>query len=437
MRGHVRQRGKTWSYVIDVGEHKVQRCDCGGRFWLERTPLDACPKCGGQLHEHLERRQRWTSGFSTRREAEAALTEALSSLQKGTYIPPTKMTVRDYLTDEWLPAVKATVKPSTYISYEMHVYRHINPVLGPSLLQRLSAGAINGFYSKLRTEPRKPVQQSRQKQPKSSKATTRDKSEKEELETPPPLSPLTVRRIHATLRKALGDAVKWGRIPRNPAVAADPPKIKAGDRKEMKTWTARELQAFLQSVKGTRLYPLWLVLATTGMRRGEALGLRWEDVDMQNARISVRQSMTTVGYEIRVGEPKTGRGRNISLDPATVAALKALRQQQREEQMLWKKAGYSDSGYVFRQENGLPYHPNRITKVFEDAVETSGQPRIRLHDLRHTFATLALGAGVHPKVVSERLGHASITITLDTYSHAIPALHEEAAIKIASLIVPS
>jgi integrase len=168
----------------------------------------------------------------------------------------------------------------------------------------------------------------------------------------------------------------------------------------------------------------------------EALGLRWEDVDLEQSRLSIRQNMTTDGYKVVIGTPKTGRGRSLDLDPATVDALRSFRKQQLEEKVLWRQAGYVDSGFVFRQENGQPYHPNRITKLFEAAVKASGQPRIRLHDLRHTYATLALGEGVNAKYVSERLGHASITITLDIYSYAIPARSAEAAAKVAATFVP-
>jgi integrase len=143
-----------------------------------------------------------------------------------------------------------------------------------------------------------------------------------------------------------------------------------------------------------------------------------------------------VGYKLTIGDPKSGHGRNISLDPGTVAALRALHKQQLEEQIRWKKAGYVDSGLVLRKENGQTYHPDLISQKFQKAVRDSKQPRVRLHDLRHTHATLALQAGIHPKVVQERLGRASIQITLDLYSHAIPAMHEEAAAKVAALFMP-
>jgi integrase len=423
MRGHVRQRGSTWYYLVDLGNQQMQRCDCGFRAWVERKPLDSCPKCGRDLISRIERRQTQKGGYPTRREAQTALTTVLARMQQGSYVEPARVTLRDYLTDEWLPAVKAKVKPSTYLSYETHVHRHINPAIGSVPLQKLTPTILDAFYGTLSTEPRKPVHQPRRK------------NDAEEGPAAKPLSPLTCRKVHATLHKALADAVRKDRLLRNPADAADPPKTKSARTHDMKTWTAKELRAFLESAEGTRLYPLWLILATTGMRRGEALGLGWDDVDMENARLSIRQNMVSVGYKVQIGRPKTGHGRNISLDPATLAVLKSLRRQQLEEKMQWQQAGYIDSGYVFRRENGTPYHPDLISQAFDKAVRDSMQPRIRLHDLRHTHATLALQAGVHPKVVSERLGHASISITLDIYSHAIPAMEEEAAARVAALFL--
>lgn len=436
MRGHVRQRGKTWSYIIDLGNQKAQRCDCGARFWLERKPLESCSKCGGELRERVERRQREQGGFKTRKETQLALAKVMNDLQQGNYIEPAKVNLRDYLTDEWLPAVKATIKPSTYLSYQIHVERHISPAIGSIPLQKLSGATLNAFYGQLLSEPRAPVKQPAKRKPESNKRSAAESGSSPQPDTKAkPLSSLTVRKIHTTLHKALADAVRWSKIPRNPADAADPPRSKSGEYREIKTWTAEQLRGFLESVRETRLYPLWLTLATTGMRRGEALGLRWEDVDVENSRLSIRQNRVSVGYEVKIGKPKTGHGRNVSLDPGTLAVLKAFGTQQKKEHLRWP--GYVNSGYVFVRENGEPYHPDLISQAFQAAVKASKQPRIRLHDLRHTHATLALSAGVHPKVVSERLGHATITITLDTYSHAIPALAEEAAAKVAALFMPS
>jgi integrase len=172
----------------------------------------------------------------------------------------------------------------------------------------------------------------------------------------------------------------------------------------------------------------------TGMRRGEALGLRWSDVDLENARLAVRRALIPISRAVVVSEPKTAKGRRvIALDPVTVDVLKAQAARQLEEQM---RAGdaWLETGLVFTAANGGALDPESVSRYWRQAVKQSLLPQIRLHDLRHTHATLALQAGIHPKVVSERLGHATISITLDTYSHAIPAMQEEAAALIAQLV---
>lgn len=202
----------------------------------------------------------------------------------------------------------------------------------------------------------------------------------------------------------------------------------------MKTWSAKELKKFLESTKETRFYPLWHTMALTGLRRGEALALRWEDIDLKYGRLSVRRSFVPIGATVIVGEPKTRRGtRLVPLDPGTVATLKRRRSQQRQERLAWEGA-WNDTGLVFTREDGSLIHPEQAIKNFASAVKKAGVPTIRLHDLRHTNATLAFAAGVHPKVISERLGHATVAMTLDIYSHAVPALSEEAANMIAALI---
>lgn len=171
----------------------------------------------------------------------------------------------------------------------------------------------------------------------------------------------------------------------------------------------------------------------TGIRRGEALALRWADVDLDGARLTVRRSRVQVGNEALESDTKTGRSRVLAIDAGTVDALRRQAQQQGDDQGEWLSAWQGD-GHVFAREDGAPWQPDRISKLFDQAVKASRLPRIRLHDLRHTHATLALQAGIHPKVVSERLGHAHVSMTLDTYSHAIPALQESAAALIATLV---
>jgi integrase len=201
----------------------------------------------------------------------------------------------------------------------------------------------------------------------------------------------------------------------------------------MKTWSGEEIALFLKLTDGDRLHPLWRLLVTSGLRRGEALALRWSDVDLEAGRLAIRRSRTLAGYEVVEVGTKTGRDRSVSIAQSTAAALRRQAQQQAADAAEWQ-AAWIGSGYVFTRENGEPWHPDRITKLFNAAVKATGLPVIRLHDLRHSYATLALRAGVHPKVVQESLGHATIAMTMDTYSHAIPALQESAAELIAALV---
>jgi integrase len=183
------------------------------------------------------------------------------------------------------------------------------------------------------------------------------------------------------------------------------------------------------------LIPVPHLLATTGMRRGEVLGARWQDVDLDEAWLAVRQTLIAVGYEVQVSEPKTERSRRrIGLDAATVTALRAHRARQLQERLAWGEA-WTDSGLVFTKEDGTPLHPHSLSQFFEKRARAAGLPPIRLHDLRHSYATAALGAGVPTRVLSERLGHSSTALTTDTYQHVVAEMDEEAAAKVAAVIL--
>jgi integrase len=245
------------------------------------------------------------------------------------------------------------------------------------------------------------------------------------------LAPRTIRYAHTVLNRALREAVLWDRLTRNPAERATPPRPSAIKSPPMQTWTADELSALLEHVADDRLSAAWRLAATTGMRRGELLGLHWRDVDLDAARVSIVETLIAAREKSR---PKTDAGwRSIALDRGTVAALRAHRRRQAAEQLAWGPA-YDDHGLVFCREDGTPIWPRSFSRAFERHVQAAGLPRIPLKNLRHTHATLALQAGVHPKVVQQRLGHASIGITLDIYSAAIPAMQEDAAATIAALL---
>ncbi|MFW6034209.1 MAG: tyrosine-type recombinase/integrase, partial [bacterium] len=250
-----------------------------------------------------------------------------------------------------------------------------------------------------------------------------------------PMSPKTVRNVHIVLRKALADAERLGLVVRNAAAAAKPPVARKRDHT---TWSAEELARFLRAVEGKRLSAAFVLLATTGMRRGEALGLRWSDVDLEAGRLSIVQTITTVRDKMVITPPKTARSRRlVSLDPETVAALREHRRRQNEERLRAGEAWSNVGDLVFTNEVGETIHPSAFSRLFATRVRLAKLPKIRLHDLRHTYATVALGAGVHPKIVSERLGHATIAVTLDLYSHVTPAIDAEAAALVARKIFTS
>lgn len=376
MRGHVRKRGSRWSVVVDIG----------------RDPVTG------------KRQRRWHSGYSTRRDAEAARITILERLQRSEYVTPSKLTVGAFLTDDWLPAIEASLAPSTFESYARNIRFHIVPRIGHEPLQGLTAARLNAFYGER------------------SKSGRRDGKG---------LSPRSVRYLHAIIRHALADAVKWGRTVRNVADAAEPPSARRAKAPPPKTWSAAELRAFLESVRGDRLSALWTFYATTGARRGEALALRWNDVDSD--RVAIHATAVSVAYMVTSSRPKSERGRrNVALDAGTVSALREHHKRQLEERLTFGPA-YADDSLVFCRKDGAPIHPERVSVLFRACVKAAGVPSIRLHDLRHTWASLALQAGVNPKVVSERLGHASVGFTLDTYSHAIPGLQQDAAETVAAL----
>jgi integrase len=375
-RGHIRKRGSRWCVVVYM-------------------PPDGDGK----------RRYKWHSGFETKDEAQRALTEILYSLQTHSHVEPSEDTLATYL-HRWLEGERVQLRPSTWTSYHMNLERHIIPRLGGTPLRDLTAAALNSLYAEL--------------------------LEKGRVDGKGGLSFRSVRYIHTILHEALADAVREDRVDRNVADQARPPRGHSGSG--MRTWSAEELRAFLKHVRDDRLYAAWLLAATTGMRRGEVLGLRWRDVDLGTKRVAVTQGLVAVEGDLLFLPPKSDRGRrNIALDNVTVAALKVRRMAQIKERLVWRRA-YLDNDLVFNHEEGSPLHPDWFSKQFETHVHAAGLPPIRLHDLRHTHATLALAAGVHPKVVQERLGHSSISVTLDTYSHAIPALQEEAAAKVSRLL---
>jgi integrase len=435
----------------------------GDRYYV-KIELDADPATG-------RRRQKWHSGYRTKREAERARVDLLSRFDRGEYVEPSQQTLAEFL-EEWLRAIEPTVRPSTFDSYARNVRNHVIAHIGSVRLTKVDPGTLNGLYAHLLVSGRR--RPSRTERGYSSDvveralalraegltlAATAERLRDEIAEaghiTKDTLACLlrrhasgqgsdvgtqldgrTVSYVHTIIHRVLKDAVRWGRLARNPADAADAPR--GGQKSDgVHSWDAAALRQFLaaSATSGDRLHPLWVLLATTGMRRGEALGLRWSDVDLDAGRLRVVQTIIQVRSKATVGEPKTARGRRpIALDAGTVAVLREHRQRALEERMLVGPA-FADRGLVFHYPDGSCLKPDAVSAAFVRRVRAAELPRLTLKGLRHTWATVALERGIHPRVVQERLGHSTIAITLGIYSHVAPTLHDEAAQLVADLVL--
>jgi integrase len=434
-----------------------------GSHYYVKIELDPDPNTG-------RRRQKWHSGYRTKREAERARVDLLSKFDRGEYVEPSQQTVRDYF-DQWLRAIEPTIRPSTHESYERNVRNHVVPYIGSLRLSKVDGGALNGLYAELLASGRRrpfgtgsgystavvaraqelrlegsTLQQTADQLrnelgeaghiTKDTLASLLRRQAESGPESKPGLDPRTVNYVHTILHRAFKDAVRWGRLARNPADSADPPH---GRQKSdgIHSWPAATLKEFLaaSSAREDPLHGLWVLLATTGMRRGEALGLRWQDVDLDAGRIRVVQTIIQIRTKAAISEPKTSRGRRpIALDQATVGVLREHRRKMLEQRLL-VGSGYVDEDLVFHQPDGTCLKPDNVSAAFVRRVESADLPRLTLKGLRHTWATLALEEGIHPRVVQERLGHSTIAITLGIYSHVAPTLHEEAAEVISDLIL--
>src|SRR5919202_1260594 len=343
------------------------------------------------------RKRRSVSG-KTRAEVSRKLTEALANRDGGLVYDAGKLTVEQYL-DRWLTdSVKGTVKEATYANYSYIARVHISPTLGRVNLKNLNPAHVRGFY--------------------------REKARSG-------LSTATVKKMHVVLRKALSQAVSDSLIPRNAADGVKLPRVSAPGE-EIKPLSSEESAAFLEAARGERLEALYVLAIHCGLREGELLALRWEDADLETPKpaLLVRRTLTRGedGRGWTVGaSTKSGKGRRVRLTRQAVTALKDHHKRQLEERM--RLAGlWQDKGLVFPNENGSLFNPSNLrNRSFKRIKARAGvREDLRFHDLRHTCATLLLGEGVNAKVVSEMLGHASITITLNTYSHVLPDMQDSA-----------
>jgi integrase len=363
MRGHIRKRGKD--------------------SWSFVVDVGRDPATG-------KRQQQWYTVRGTKRDAERRLAEVLHGLDRGTYIKPSKTTLGEYL-ERWLAEyARPGLSPRSFERYESIVRVYLVPGLGGIKLTQLKPEQVQRHYRAMQDRG---------------------------------LSALTVRYHHTVIHKALQTAIRWGLLGRNVADSVDVPSAR---RNDMQTWNEFEVGRFLEAARDSYYYALFHTALFTGMRRSELLALQWRDVSLHQIRVNRALHQLKDGSYVFT-QPKSAKSRRaIALSPSSVLTLTEHRERQREARVVIGKPVVLDD-LVFSGAEGGPLRPNTVSRAWTVLAARAGLKVIRLHDARHTHASLMLKQGVHPKIVQERLGHSSIQITLDTYSHVAPGLQEAAA----------
>lgn len=370
MRGHIQQRGeKSFRIRAYAGRDRS-----GRKRYVQRTIV------------------------GTRRDAEKALTRLLGEVDEGRIVASASMTMNEII-DKWLAVKRQSVEPSTMINYEWVARKYVRPALGTHKVDGLRAMDLDMLYSELSGRG---------------------------------LSARTVRICHTVLRQSLDQARRWGFVAHNPAIDASPPPQR---RQEVVPPTVEQVLRILDAAHeedpdfGTYL---WLKSAT-GCRRGEVCAVRWTDIDLDRAELSVRRSVVQLGQELREKDTKTHQSRRIALDPATVALLRQHRLRQREL-LLALGAPLADDALLFGSPEGRPWRPDVVTNRFGRLRATLDLEHVRLHDLRHFVASVLIDGGIPISTVSNRLGHSQISTTLNLYTHALPATDQRAAEYLGDLL---
>ena len=431
MKGTVYQRGKTWTYRFRSPERDPST---GDYPWISK------------------------GGFVTKKEAWTACREAMREADRGRVVRPSTRTVAQFLA-EWFTAIEPSIDATTWQNWKDYAQAYVIPRIGGQRLQNLDEPQLLKLYGKLLAEGR--VKRDRNSEmyaywsdrvAKGENPTAREVSDACKTtihaaraavrryrsgvipkQMTGGLAPKTVRNIHAMIHRALVDAVAWRYIAYNPASNIKPPKR---PRKRRMVWRPDQIQAFLMSVQRDRFAALFLLELTTGIRRGQICGLKWSAVDLDAGEITVHDSRVVVAGHARdkAGGKTENADQTISIDRATVAALRRWRERQDGEREFFG-ADYHPGDYVFTFEDGRPPHPDTIRQRFDRLAAAAGLSRITFHDLRHSYATGALKAGVSPKILSERIGHADVGFFLQTYAHVITNDDREAAEQAASFLI--
>lgn len=366
MQGRIEKRGNKYSYIIDIGRDPVTK----------------------------KRKRKRVSGFESERKARKAMIDMMADINKGGYVEPTNKRFNEYL-DDWLAHKKNRVAYSTYLHYEGYIKNHIKPALGDNKVQDLKPLQIQLFYDSLLD------------------AGT--------------LSERSIHHIHRIISNALNLGVRLGEIQRNVATAVDPVPVK---KKELEYWDIDDVNKFIDSARGHMHFIAFYLAIFTGMRQGEILGLKWDAIDFDNKTIHVHRAIKRKngGYELKDLKNDSSY-RSISMSESLLFELKKHKNKQNEHKL---KTGedYDDQGFVVATALGTFVLPTNIGRTFRLLIAKLEVKKIRFHDLRHTHASLLFKQNVHPKIVQERLGHSTIQITLDTYSHMLPNMQEAAAQKL-------
>ncbi|MFC2064284.1 tyrosine-type recombinase/integrase [Chloroflexota bacterium] len=344
--------------------------------------------------------ERHSKYFKLQSEAREWLQITNNQIRSGLTLAGAQTTLQDYL-NQWLISYRSSVHPNTIFQYEGIIRIHIIPVLGHVKLNDIRTDQIQSLIN---------------------------------AETEKGTSPRMVRYIHSVLRCALNIALKWGMIGRNPATSVTLPKLK---RKEMKTLTDSQVRVFLSAAKGLRFEALFWMAVFTGLRQGELFGLKWSDLVWEKKHLQVQRQLQRIkGKGMVFTEPKTATGkRMLVLSTATIAKLREHLDYIQQERIIARDR-WQEYDLMFPSSHGTPMDPSNMYKEFKETLKLADLPDIRFHDLRHTAATLMLQQGTHPKIVQERLGHSDISLTLNTYSHVLPSMQEEAAEKMDEILVP-
>ena len=408
-----------------------------------------------------ERKRQYRGDFETEEAAWTAAIKTKSEMEEGRHLRPSRRTIGQFLT-EWLASIEHSVKPTTYANYVDNVNAYIVPVIGHRRLQEITVPVLNAFYRNLlQSGRRKPDNNAKMyaywsarrhhrdgSGPRPSEmakacgtsiyaaqaAASRFRRGRVPVERPRGLAPKSVKNVHRLLHRAFGDAVAWQYISMNPAEHASVPRDRGARRNRPQPWTLDELVAWLRVALTDRFAGMWILAATTGMRRSELAGVDRDALDLEHGTLLVEDTRVVVDGRPQDSDGKTDSSRRaISLDPFTVAAMAQYIGMLDRERAAFGPS-YPDHGKLMVFEDGRRLHPDTITRRFNRIVDQAGVPRIRLHDVRHTYATLARDLGVNGKIVTDRLGHANESVTQQIYTHASTGQDRDAAEMVAGLI---